>query len=126
MPAIDEAHDHTGEVVVASGWGQVSDSKSWKSLADYVAIVLIILPLSFVIANSNLSPVLRKVNATVLPISECELVYGASVIDGARQICLSGQGGKSTCTVSHTCVSHKEQNISKLFNKRFREMTAAL
>ena len=76
LPGIDEEHDHTGDVAIATGWGDTRDF------------------------DPKLSPVLQKVNLTVVGISDCIPVYDSLTLNGTTQICVSGNNGKSTCSVS--------------------------
>lgn len=51
-----------------------------------------------ILADPDLSPVLREVNLTTVTNDDCAQVFG-SIIDETK-ICTSGVDGKATCNVS--------------------------
>lgn len=94
MPAIDEAHSHVGEVVIASGWGRISDGESQSFVRNGEKKIKSILSLK---ADVNLHPTLMKTNATVIANQLCSNTY-MGIDDG--NLCISTKDGHGTCNVT--------------------------
>jgi hypothetical protein len=88
-----EDPDHVGDWAMISGWGYVSESMK-EIICSRRLMTILDLFTSSITDSTDVSPVLRKANVTILPSEDCYPDMGDSIL------CTSAAEGRGICYVT--------------------------